>query len=381
VPFRGENELTLAIVTSTAEIGGAEAIDLATLEGLAGAGVDMRAAVPAAGPLAERLDGLGIGVDVVAAPPALDSFSRRYGGGSVSAATMISVYEQRLMRWLLRTRPSAVLALGFRAQLAVTPLTAAYRVPIAWVAADLMPRGASVALWAALARRVPKVVLTYSAASASQPSLRGAPTEVVRPGIDLDRFPPGPGPDERERMLVLVGHLTPLKNHLGFLEVVRLVRKQHPEVRGILVGRDIYRTAGHDRYARLVREAVATFSPPDAVELDGSVDVSALLRRAAALLQISSAPESFGLVAVEAMASRCPVVGFAHGALAEVVAEAGILVEPGDTAGVAAACSSLLESPLGGELGRVGRARAERLFRREEYARATADKLRDTLNL
>jgi glycosyltransferase involved in cell wall biosynthesis len=381
VPLRSENELTLAIVTSTAEIGGAEAIDLATLEELADAGVGMRAAVPAAGPLAERLDGLGIGVDVVAAPPALERFSRRYGGGSVRAAAMISVYEQRLVRWLLRTRPSAVLALGFRAQLAVTPLTTAYRLPVAWVAADLMPRGPSVGLWTALARRVPKIVLTYSVASASQPALRGAPTAVVRPGIDLDRFPPGPGSDQRERVLVLVGHLTPLKNHLGFLEVVRLVRKQHPEVRGILVGRDIYRTAGHDRYARLVREAVATFSPTDAVELDGSVDVSALLRRAAALLQISSAPESFGLVAVEAMASGCPVVGFAHGALPEVVADAGILVEPGDLAGAAAACSRLLESPLGGELGRAGRARVERLFRREEYARATAGKLCDILNL
>jgi glycosyltransferase involved in cell wall biosynthesis len=381
VPVRGETKLTLAIVTSTAEIGGAEAIDLATIEALADDGVTMRAAVPSAGPLAERLQELGVQVDAVAAPLAIERFSRRYGGGGIRAAAMVSVYEQRLMRWLLRNRPGALLALGFRAQLAATPLAAAYRVPVAWVAADLMPRGAPVALWSALARRAPKVVLTYSIAAASQPALRGAPAAVVSPGIDLDRFPAGPGPNHRDRLLVLVGHLTPLKNHLGFLEVLRLVRKRHPEVRGVLVGRDIYRTAGHNRYVCLVHEAVAGFSPPEAVELDEAADVSALLRRAAALVHISLAPESFGLAAVEAMASGCPIVGFAHGALPEIVADAGILVDPGDLEAVADACSRLLDSPLAAELGRLGRARVERLFRREEYAHTTATMLQHALGL
>jgi glycosyltransferase involved in cell wall biosynthesis len=381
VPVRGETELTLTIVTSTAEIGGAEAIDLATLEALADDGIAMRAAVPRAGPLAARLEELGARVDVVPAPPAVDRFSRRYGGGGLRAAAMVSVYEQRLLRWLLRSRPRGLLALGFRAQLAVTPLAAAARIPVAWVAADLMPRGTPVALWSALARRIPKIVLTYSAAAASQPSLRGAPTVIVRPGIDLGRFPAGPGADGRDRLLVLVGHLTPLKNHLGFLEVVRLVRKRHPEARGILVGRDIYRTGDHDRYVRLVREAVASFSPRGAVELDEAADVSALLRRAAMLVHISSAPESFGLVAVEAMASGCPVVGFAHGALPEIVGDAGILVKPGDLAAAADACSGLLDSLLDAEFGRLGRARAERLFRREMYAHTTATKLRQALDL
>jgi MMP alpha-(1->4)-mannosyltransferase len=86
-------------------------------------------------------------------------------------------------------------------------------------------------------------------------------------------------------------------------------------------------------------------------------------------------------VAVEAMASGCPVVGFAHGALPEIVGDAGILVKPGDLAAAADACSGLLDSLLDAEFGRLGRARAERLFRREMYAHTTATKLRQALDL
>ena len=103
-----------------------------------------------------------------------------------------------------------MLAMGFRAQLALSLPATARRIPSAWIASDFIPTDTFVCrAWSMLARRVPRIVITYSKAAATQGALRGARTCVVHPGIEHDRFPLGP--DRREPLLAFVGHLTPLK--------------------------------------------------------------------------------------------------------------------------------------------------------------------------
>jgi len=69
--------------------------------------------------------------------------------------------------------------------------------------------------------------------------------------------------------------------------------------------------------------------------------------------------EQFGRVAVEAMAAGVPVVASDTGALPEVVADAGLLVAPGDPAALAGALRSLQEDPtLRARIIARGRARA-----------------------
>ena len=70
--------------------------------------------------------------------------------------------------------------------------------------------------------------------------------------------------------------------------------------------------------------------------------------------------EPFGLVAVEAMACGLPVAGFARGAAAEVVGEAGCLVPPEDDAALAQAIGTALMIPR-----TVPHARVHRLFTRD----------------
>ncbi|KQO91524.1 glycosyl transferase family 1 [Methylobacterium sp. Leaf90] len=70
--------------------------------------------------------------------------------------------------------------------------------------------------------------------------------------------------------------------------------------------------------------------------------------------------EPFGLVAVEAMACGLPVAGFARGAAAEVVGEAGCLVSPEDEAALAQAIGTALTIPR-----TVPLARVHRLFTRD----------------
>ena len=59
--------------------------------------------------------------------------------------------------------------------------------------------------------------------------------------------------------------------------------------------------------------------------------VAALMQRAAVTLMPVEWDEPFGLVAAEAQIAGCPIVGYARGALPEIVPpEAGVLVAPGD---------------------------------------------------
>jgi glycosyltransferase involved in cell wall biosynthesis len=71
----------------------------------------------------------------------------------------------------------------------------------------------------------------------------------------------------------------------------------------------------------------------------------------------STEPEAFGLVALEAMAARKPVLAADHGGLPEIVKDGvtGLLVPPNDAVALSAAMRRLIELPaLREELGTNG---------------------------
>jgi len=353
----------IGVVTSTGELGGAESIDIHTLRRICHEGDDVEVAIPAEGALRCHVEAIGARCRVIESGRALDGLSRRYGSARAARADVFwaaRAYERELGQWLSALQPDGVLAMGFRAQLALSFPAAVRRIPTAWIASDFIPTDTLVCrVWSQLARRVPRLVITYSNAAAAQPALRGAPTCVVHPGVEAELFPVGP--DEREPLLAFVGHLTPLKNHLGFIDVLRHVREEMPDAHGIIAGKAIYRTGAHSHYAEQVRATVNAFGDADALQLveypPGAT--GELLRRAAILVHISTVPETFGLVCVEAMASGCPVVGFRRGATPEVLGDTGVLVAPDDLPGVARACVDLLaDRPRRLELLRRGRERA-----------------------
>lgn len=89
----------------------------------------------------------------------------------------------------------------------------------------------------------------------------------------------------------------------------------------------------------------------------------------ARMLMFPSWHEGFGWPPLEAMASGCPVLSSSKGSLPEVCGDACLYVEPGDTAGIAAAVERLLaDAGLRAELVAKGRAQAAR-FRWSDTAK------------
>jgi glycosyltransferase involved in cell wall biosynthesis len=97
------------------------------------------------------------------------------------------------------------------------------------------------------------------------------------------------------------------------------------------------------------------------------------LYRAASVFVYPSLYEGFGMPPLEAMACGCPVISSTGGALREMVANAGVLVNPEDTTELASQMTRLAsDSALREQLRSTGLARAQK-FTWQAAARATVD--------
>jgi glycosyltransferase involved in cell wall biosynthesis len=156
-------------------------------------------------------------------------------------------------------------------------------------------------------------------------------SRVIRNGIDLARWRPGPGgPD-----LLWAGRIVRDKApHLAIdaaLHAGRVIRLAGP------VGdREYWATEVEPRLGDRARYLGHL----------GHEELACLVAASGALVVTPMWEEPFCLVAAEAMASGTPVAGFARGGLPEIVGEhGGVLTLPGDVAGLAEAIALALELP------------------------------------
>jgi len=151
---------------------------------------------------------------------------------------------------------------------------------------------------------------------------------VIPLGVNHERF--RPGDSDREPFLLYPADNWPHKNHARLFEAFAQARREHPDLRLVLVG------AAHE-----VTEV------PLGVEARGYVspdELAGLYRRASALI-FPSTHETFGLPPLEAMASGCPVAVSRVGSLPEVCGEAARYFDPLSTTDIAEAIADVLERP------------------------------------
>jgi len=177
---------------------------------------------------------------------------------------------------------------------------------------------------------------------------------VIPCGVDLELFQPTDPRAARarlglaaERVLLFVGRLAPIKGLTTLLRALAVARADGlgaADVRLVVVGGDKDERWDGER-ARL-RGLAADLGVAAWVDFRGPQPQGALpdYYAAADICLMPSLYESFGMVALEAMACGVPVVGSRVGGLAVTVQDGvtGLLVPEGDAGALAAAIAGLL---------------------------------------
>jgi len=216
--------------------------------------------------------------------------------------------------------------------------------------------------------------------------LYGAPASrifVAPPGVDLDRFSPGDRAAAKRRfgfsddpLVVFVGRLQTFKGTDVAVDALGHLKRLVPDARLAIVGGDSPRGSRGERMR--LRLTARRLGVSDRLRFMEPVMHTELpeLYRAADVVVVPSASESFGLVALEASACGTPVVATAVGGLRSIVrdGETGYLVTRRDPKAFAAALSRVLAHP--GAQHRLG-ANAARIARRFPWSRTT-DAILDT---
>jgi D-inositol-3-phosphate glycosyltransferase len=202
---------------------------------------------------------------------------------------------------------------------------------------------------------------------------------VVPPGVDIQRFRPLPCAEARahigappsKQVILFVGRIQPIKGIDTLIRAMALAFERAPELRQqvvlSIIGGGTESESGEEQseLARLQGLCGALGIGDDLVTFLGSKDQDTLVYyySAASAVVVPSHYESFGMVALEAMACGTPVIASDVGGLSFAVADGfnGYLVPNGDADALASKVILVLKySGLRHQLGEQARRWAER---------------------
>ncbi len=205
----------------------------------------------------------------------------------------------------------------------------------------------------------------------------------------LDRFTArnGLGITDDDKVLALVGQITPWKGQEDAIRALARVREEHPTAILLLVGeaKFVARATRYDNRAYLHRlhELTARLGLGNAVRFLGEREDVPEILRACDVALLPSWDEPFGRAAVEAMAMGAPVVATAVGGPAEIITDGvdGTLVLPRDPGTLAVVVNGLLRDPqMRHALGAAGRKSVQERFAGDCHATAVTALYREVLS-
>jgi len=187
---------------------------------------------------------------------------------------------------------------------------------------------------------------------------------TIARGIGADEFPFAYQPEDEwfecwyknfpqtrgKWLITLPGRLTRLKGHNDFIEVIKQLSLNNPEVHGLIVGGEDPKRLQYaqELYQRVKEEGLEEF-----ITYTGyRSDMKQIYAISAAVLSLSTKPESFGRTAVEAVSLGKAVIAYDHGGVGETLGTVFPLglVPLGDVEGIAKRCQQLyqgeIKSPL-----------------------------------
>ena len=187
-------------------------------------------------------------------------------------------------------------------------------------------------------------------------------------GIDFSRFEPIPKPDPflsrykpKGRIVLYVGRLASNKGLEVLVSAAPKVLKEHPDTTFMFVGED------EGMKDILIRKA-KKLGILKRLLFTGHIKDDALFNSAFPACDVFVLPseyEAFGIVLLEAMACKKPVVGTRVGGVPEAIGDegAGVVVEYNDKAALAEEINKLLaDDKLRQRMGEIGRKRVKKQF-------------------
>lgn len=228
-----------------------------------------------------------------------------------------------------------------------------------------------------------KLIITSSyiaaRAHADALSLNGTPLTVIHPGIE-------PAPDRVwDRQLVLkefgiepgatvvatIGRLQPGKGQDVLIRAASLLIERYRQVMFLVVGSELFNKS--QGYESMLKRLAAELGVADHIVFTGlRHDIDRLLSATDVFVHPATAPESFGLAVVEAMAAGKPVIVTDVGGPRETVVDGytGMIIPPRDVQQLVHALAVLIERPsLREAMGQAARAHVLEHFSQQTMIR------------
>lgn len=210
--------------------------------------------------------------------------------------------------------------------------------PLVMIHHNLLSGGQDTGIRAWLKRRATHLGANVAV---SGPVAETVPGPVVRiPNTFRPVYDQPEARDEDREGLLFVGRLVSVKGADLAVEALRQLRERGADTTLTICGDGPEREALEDQVHRAGLDEVVTF--------EGWTDPDELTEyyRKSTLLLVPSRYEPFGIVALEAIASGCPVVAAGTGGLPEAVGDCGLLVPSDDATALSDAAERALRSDV-----------------------------------
>lgn len=184
----------------------------------------------------------------------------------------------------------------------------------------------------------------------NHPFIDASKVKAIWNGIDTTRFAPHGtrslreelGLGENERLVGILGEISPHKGQKVFLEAALLLLQGGHEAKFVVAGPTKPQNQPYlERLCAMVRDSGRSSQ----VHFAGRISDMPDAMRSLNVMVLASEAEPFGLVTVEAMACGCAVVATRSGASSEIITDGrdGLLVEPGSHEALASAIGVVLD--------------------------------------
>ncbi len=288
---------------------------------------------------------------------------------------------------IIDEQPDVIHANSIRAGLVMSAASYGLATRVIWHAHDILPRhplSIAIRFFACASGRNSILAVSQAAAGRFRGFLirwfaRRVPIRVIHNAVDVERFQPNSesrretrqalGLTEKDKVVGIVGHLTPAKGQLELIEAFAAISREIPDAVLLVIGEALFNR--NDDYLKSLRRAASLCASADRVRFLGTRDDVPALMRGLDLLVVNSHTEAFALTVLEGLASGTAIVATAVDGTPEMIrhGENGWLVPARDQQTLAAAMLLLLgDQNLREQLGVNGRRDAIARFSIERFA-------------